>query len=102
MRGVALRPFAPPLVGGMEVVMKEVKYSLDDAKNRLFGLKGINVLLKVNLGRNKIVEYNGTVENLYASVFTVKSDEDAIKTYSYSDVLTGNVRFYNRALRSEN
>jgi uncharacterized protein Veg len=82
--------------------MKEVKYSLDDAKNRLSGLKGINVMLRVNLGRNKIIEYNGAVENLYASVFTVKSDADAIKTYSYSDVLTGSVRFYNRILRSEN
>jgi uncharacterized protein Veg len=81
--------------------MKEVKYSLDDAKSRLFGLKGINVTLRVNLGRNKIVEYIGAVENLYASVFTVKSEADAIKTYSYSDVLTGNVRFYNRISRAE-
>ncbi|MDR3263227.1 MAG: Veg family protein [Clostridiales bacterium] len=74
--------------------MKEVKYSINDAKNRLNYLKGIDVLLRVNLGRNKIVEYNGKVENLYASVFTVKSNEDAIKTYSYSDVLTGNIKFY--------
>ncbi|MDR2091144.1 MAG: Veg family protein [Clostridiales bacterium] len=78
--------------------MKEVKHSLDDAKNRLFGLKGLNVMLRVNLGRNKIVEYNGRVENLYASVFTVKSEADAIKTYSYSDVLTGNVKFFNRTV----
>jgi uncharacterized protein Veg len=78
--------------------VKEVKHSLDDAKNRLFGLKGLNVMLRVNLGRNKIVEYNGRVENLYASVFTVKSEADAIKTYSYSDVLTGNVKFFNRTV----
>jgi uncharacterized protein Veg len=78
--------------------MKEIKHSLNDAKNRLFGLKGINVMLRVNLGRNKIVEYNGRVENLYASVFTVKSEADAIKTYSYSDVLTGNIKFYDRTV----
>ncbi|MDR2046604.1 MAG: Veg family protein [Clostridiales bacterium] len=76
--------------------MKEVKYSINDAKNRLGCLQGIDVLLRVNMGRNKIVEYNGRVENLYSSVFTVKSDCDAIRTYSYSDVLTGNVKFYSR------
>lgn len=74
--------------------MKEVKYSIDDAKNRLNLLKGTDVLLRVNLGRNKIIEYNGKVENLYASVFTVKSIENSVRTYSYSDVLTGNIKFF--------
>ncbi|MDR3292860.1 MAG: Veg family protein [Clostridiales bacterium] len=73
--------------------MKEVKYSIDDTKSKLRYLKGLDVLLRVNLGRNKIIEYNGKVENLYASVFTVISDANAVKTYSYSDVLMGNVAF---------
>jgi uncharacterized protein Veg len=58
-------------------------------------MRGVDMLLRVNLGRNKIVEYNGKVEDLYASVFTVKAEEnEAIKTYSYSDVLTGNIKFF--------
>ncbi|MDR1906003.1 MAG: Veg family protein [Clostridiales bacterium] len=72
--------------------MKEVKYSIKDAKNSLNFLKGIDAIFRVNLGRNKIIEYNGKVENLYTSVFTVKLDSNVIKTYSYSDILTGNVK----------
>jgi uncharacterized protein Veg len=72
--------------------MKEVKYSINDTKSEIDRLRGVQMLLKVNLGRNKIVEYNGKIEDLYSSVFTVKTEGDIVRTYSYTDVLTGNVK----------
>jgi len=71
----------------------KTKYNLDDAKNYVAKIRGMELFFRVNTGRNKIVEFVGRVENTYASVFTVRSEENIIKTYPYSDVLTGNVRF---------
>ena len=71
----------------------KVRYSIDDAKRSVTKIKGVELSFKVNTGRNKIIEFAGRVENIYASVFTVRSAENTVKTFPYSDVLTGNIKF---------
>ncbi len=54
-----------------------------------------HVAVKVNLGRNKSVSYLGTLNGIYPSLFTVQPDDKGFlgkTTYSYSDVLCGNVK----------
>ena len=74
--------------------MREIGKDLSETKKRVELLKGINVIIKVNEGRNKITNYSGKVENLYPSVFTFKTSDENVKTFPYADVLTKAVRFY--------
>lgn len=74
--------------------MRKVTYCIDDVKNKIKSLQGNRVRMKVNLGRKKVVFQNGVVENVYSSLFTVKLlDEERVISYSYSDVLCGDIRF---------
>ena len=53
------------------------------------------VAVRVNLGRNKCLNYSGILSGIYPALFTVKPDDEDFlgKTaYSYSDVLCGNVK----------
>lgn len=70
--------------------------TLIDVKNKVTSLKGQNVPLKVNKGRNKIVSLTAIIDQVYPSMFVInptsKVDLDR-KSYSYSDVLCGDVIF---------
>ena len=72
------------------------KLTLMDIKNMISNLKGKNIPLKVNKGRNKIVSLTATIDQVYPSMFiispTTPVDLDR-KSYSYSDVLCGDVVF---------
>ncbi len=74
--------------------MKKMPNTVDNIKRKILELKGKEVSLYVNRGRRKITSYRATIEDVYASVFTVKSLE-AIFTYSYNDILCGEVKIVN-------
>ncbi len=63
----------------------------DDLENRM----GDRMRLKANMGRSKIVEREGVLEETHPSLFVVKVEEKRDRTarvsYSYVDVLTGTV-----------
>ena len=67
-----------------------------DIKNKVNSLQGQNITLKINKGRNKIVSLTAIIEKVYPSMFVIsptsKVDLDR-KSYSYSDVLCGDVMF---------
>ena len=68
---------------------------LETVKQKILALKGNPVKMEVNRGRNKIVKFSGVIVNVYPSVFTVETDTEAIlgnKTFSYFDVLCGDVK----------
>ena len=58
-------------------------------------LMGTRMRLKANMGRSKIIEREGTLEQTHPALFVVKVDEKRDRTarvsYSYVDVLTGTV-----------
>lgn len=77
--------------------MQGDKNGIENAKKRVSLLAGRNILIKVNKGRNKFIQFDGVIENVYPSIFTIKAsidDEDKIMSYSYNDILTKVVRFY--------
>ncbi|MBP5307952.1 MAG: Veg family protein [Clostridia bacterium] len=67
--------------------------NLNSVKVKIKELYGHNVFVKVNLGRNKFARFNGKVTGIYPALFTVSPLEDfrGKTTYSYSEVLCGNV-----------
>lgn len=74
--------------------MKRSITTLNDIKQAVLSLKGEQVKLYVNRGRRKILKLEGVIDNVYNSVFTVKDSilTSATHTYSYSDILCGEVK----------
>lgn len=76
--------------------MKKMPNTLDNIKDKITKLKGCDVNLYINRGRRKITSYRARIEEVYASVFTVKPfSQQVINTYSYSDILCGDVKISN-------
>jgi len=73
--------------------------TLNDVKEKVNSLKGQNIELEVNKGRNKIVSLTAIIDQVYPSMFVInptsKVDLDR-KSYSYNDVLCGDVKFVER------
>lgn len=78
--------------------MREVGLSIQDVKMKLELLKGQEIELSVNRGRNRIETFCATIKMLYPSVFTISCDHANSKTetFSYSDVLCSKVKFLTR------
>lgn len=77
--------------------MRKVEFSISDVKNKIESLKGQGVDLEVNIGRKKIKQFTGTITSVYPSVFTFLDKDGNLKTYSYSDILCGDVKIVNEA-----
>lgn len=78
--------------------MKKMPNTVENIKQQVTNLKGKEVDLFINRGRRKISNYRARIENVYASVFTVKkcsTEPDATYTYSYNDILCGDVKISN-------
>ena len=74
--------------------MKRSIITIEDIKQAVLQLKGEQVKLYVNRGRRKIFKLEGVIDKVYTSVFTVKQEVGAnvVHTYSYSDILCGEVK----------
>ena len=75
--------------------MRKGIINLNEIKERLLSIKGKDIDITINRGRKKFDSYQGMIENIYPSVFTVKIKNDKqLKnvTCSYSDVLCGDVK----------
>lgn len=78
--------------------MKKMPNTVDNIKKQILELKGKEVNLDINRGRRKVSSYRARIENVYASVFTVRScslELESIFTYSYNDILCGEVKISN-------
>ncbi len=78
--------------------MKKMPNTVENIKKKILELKGKDVNLHINRGRRKVSSYRARIEDVYASVFTVKSfplDLGSIFTYSYNDILCGEVKISN-------
>ncbi len=73
--------------------MRKVGMNIDDIKRKILSLKGEEVEMNVNRGRKKFDTINGVIQDVYPSVFTVivKEQNSQLQTFSYYDVLCGNV-----------
>ncbi len=77
--------------------MKKMPNTVDSVKQKILELKGKEVHLHINRGRRKVATFRATIEDVYYSVFTVKSCEveNFISTFSYNDILCGEVKISN-------
>ena len=78
--------------------MKQMPNTIENIKKKILELKGMEVNLHINRGRRKVSKFRAKIENVYTSVFTVKScsmELDSIFTYSYNDILCGEVKISN-------
>lgn len=70
--------------------------SLTAIKDHVAELKGKNIKMKVNKGRNKIVHLTAIINEVYPSMFVIRPTSDVDldrKSFSYSDVLCGDIVF---------
>ncbi len=65
--------------------------NIDKIKKDINSLVGKDVLVSVNVGRNKREKYYGKVLEVYPYLFTIKV-KDIIKSYTYNDILTKDVQ----------
>ena len=85
------------------------RMGLVDIKDKVSSLKGQNISLRINKGRNKIVSLTAIIDQVYPSMFVISPTSEVSldrKSYSYSDVLCGDVifceeqAFYNKTNRN--
>ena len=75
--------------------MIKVSVTINSIKESIAALAGKEVIVKLNLGRNKFVTFPATLNGVYPSLFTVSpADKNFLgKTaYSYSEILCGRVK----------
>lgn len=68
--------------------------NIEDVKRMVKNCNAQRVAVRVNLGRNKTMQFYGTLSGVYPALFTVRPDAPDFlgKTaYSYADVLCGAV-----------
>ncbi len=65
--------------------------ALGNIKSQIMELKGKDIELCVNRGRKRFDTIQGRIESIYPSVFTIISN-DKLQTFSYFDILCGNVK----------
>ncbi len=75
--------------------MRKINNNIDEVKAKILSLKGCEVEMNINRGRKKYDTINGTIKDVYPSVFTVlvKDNNSPLQTFSYYDVLCGKVTF---------
>lgn len=74
--------------------MRRRAVNIQEVKRKIEGLKGKNLSLAVNKGRNQIVRMDGQIVDLFPYVFTFRSGEDLV-SFSYSDIICGDIRISN-------
>lgn len=55
--------------------------------------KGELCKFRFNGARNQIEEFEGIIDGVYNYIFTIKTNKNEVKSFSYSDVLIGNLEF---------
>lgn len=84
--------------------MREATNNISVAVERVKNLKGIDLKLLINRGRNRFIRVDGVIEDLYPNVFTVKTEDAHTKilTLTYADVMMKTSDFPARKNEKEN
>ncbi len=74
-------------------LMREIATTIHNTKERIKCLQGIPLIVKVIGPRGKSTLFYGEVTDIFPAVFTVSTTTGETKTFSYSDVHSGNILF---------
>lgn len=69
--------------------------SISQVKETIKKMQSKPVAVTLNLGRNKLMSFSGTVEGVYPALFTVNPFDKSFKgktSYSYSEYMCGRVK----------
>ncbi len=69
---------------------------IDKIKKELLDLKNKKIDLKVNNLRNKSEIVTGKIIEYYDRLFILKTDNELLRSFNYSDILIGNVEIYKK------
>ena len=64
---------------------------IDKIRKDLVLLGSKKISLKVNNIRNKTEIINGSIKELYPRLFIFKTEDNLVRSFNYSDLLTGNI-----------
>ena len=65
--------------------------TIDKIKDIVIKNKDKVINFKYNGSRNQIEEFEGRIENAYKSIFTIRIDNNITKSFSYTDILIGDL-----------
>ena len=80
---------------GNNATMIKPTQNLQTIKDNIRSYYDTDVDVRVNLGRNKIVQFTGRLSGIYPALFTVAPHDKNYRgktAYSYSEILCGSVR----------
>ncbi len=69
--------------------------SLTQVKENIKSMQDKPVSVTLNLGRNKLINFSGTLNGVYPALFTVSPFDKSFKgktSYSYSEYMCGRVK----------
>ena len=62
-------------------------------RNYLLPHVGRKVKIKYYLGRNKYESFSAEIVSVYNCLFLVKLDDNTVKSFSFSDIITKKIKF---------
>lgn len=65
---------------------------IGEVRSKLNDHIGQKVTIKYNLGRNKYEKYHVTIKELYENVFLVELNNNAKKSFTYTDIITKTIK----------
>lgn len=68
--------------------------TLQEIKNKVNNNIGHDVIIRYNLGRNKVEKYKVRIKETYPNIFIVQliDEQSSIKSFSYADVMTKTIK----------
>ncbi len=72
--------------------MRKYAVGMEEVKRKIGELRGKNLSVAVNSGRNKVTHMTGEIVDMFPSVFTFRAVAGDLLSFSYSDVICGEVK----------
>ena len=69
---------------------------IDKIKKDIVSKYGLTYKFKINNIRNKSEYFVGKISEIYDRVFGVKGEDERCISFTYSDILTGNVEIHKK------
>lgn len=64
---------------------------IEKIKDKITHHKGLKTKFRFNGARNQIEEFEGSINGVYNYIFTIKTTKNELKSFSYNDLLIGNL-----------
>ena len=67
---------------------------INKIRDIILAKKGKILKFKYNGLRNQIEEFDGIIDGVYNYVFTIKTNDNKIRSFTYTDILINNLEIY--------